>query len=85
MTIRENVQVAALYGKKRSRREADRETERILKWIGLYDWRDESVSEGPFGSPEKVRIGSRLGDGGRGFCCSMKSWPGSTRRRLKRC
>ena len=63
MTVRENVRVAALYGKKRSRREADRETERILKWIGLYDWRDESVRKVPLGARRRLELARALATG----------------------
>lgn len=63
MTVGENVRVAALYGKKRSRREADWETERILKWIGLYDWRDESVRRVPLGARRRLELARALATG----------------------
>ncbi len=63
MTIQENVRVAALYGKKRSRHEAERVTEEILKWVGLYEGRETAAHRIPLGARRRLELARALATG----------------------
>ncbi len=63
MTIWENILVAALYGKKRSRKEATREAEQVLKFIELHAWKDEPARKIPLAARRRLELARALATG----------------------